>query len=160
MKKLLLLSLFAITLLVSSCEKEDPTPTPVAKTQTELLLHNGNSWKLSAATVDPAFPYKGTLITNYFDQLGDCDKDDNYLYSANPITATNGSVTLKNPVKCDNTEVAQYLGTWEISGQNLITTFGSTPSSELILSLTETSLKTQSKITSNGVNYTVIWTYQ
>jgi Lipocalin-like domain len=151
---------FMLLLSSTSCKKEVVTPTPVIKSQTELLLHNGNSWKISAAIVDPAFPYKGTLISNYFDQMTDCEKDDNYLYSANPITATSGSVILKNPTKCESTELVQYLGIWEISGDNLITTFGSNSSSEALVELTETKLVTKSKITSNGVNYTVTWTYQ
>ncbi len=147
-------------MLFTACTKDESTPTPVVKTQTELLLHNGATWRLAGATVDPAFPYKGTLITNYFDQLENCDKDDDYLYSANPITATNGSLILKNSIKCDNAELSQYLGTWEISGGNLITTFGTNSSTESIIELNASILKTRSKITANGVNYTVTWTYQ
>jgi hypothetical protein len=161
MKKVFLLSFASIMMLFASCKKEVIAPTPVAKTQTELLLHNGNAWKLTAATVDPALPAGGTLITNYYAQLDPCDKDNTYLYAANPITATTGTVTQENPIKCTASEQSKYLGSWSLNSDgSLTTTYGTLSSNEKISSLTETKLITIEVISVNKINYTVTWTYQ
>ena len=156
-KILFFIALF--TIAFASCKKEVITPT---KTSTEKLLHNGAAWKLKAATVDPALPLGGTLVTDYFAQLDDCDKDDGYLYSANPITATSGSVILKNPVRCDNTEKSEYAGTWSFNADatELTTNFGTNPSLATIVELSETTLKTKRKVPIDKINYIVTFTYE
>ncbi len=147
-----------ILLLVAfaSCtDKEVITPIKT-KTRTELLLHGGSAWKVTAAIVDPPLPVKGTLITDFFAQFKDCEKDDTYLYSANPITATSGSYILANPVKCTATEQSTYTGTWSFNGDDLVTSNGT----ETILSIDETALKTKQVIPISGVNYSVTITYK
>ena len=150
--------LFFIALLVAftSCNDEEVITPIKTKTRTELLLHGGSAWKVTAAIVDPPLPVKGTLITDFFAQLQDCDKDDTYLYSANPITATSGSYILSNPVKCKPTEQSTSTGTWSFNGDDLVTDGGK----ETILSLDETALKTKQVIPLNGVNYSVTVTYK
>jgi hypothetical protein len=161
MKKSILPSFALLLMLLTSCGKEVITPTPVPKTKTELLLHSGNAWKLTAATVDPALPAGGTLITNFYAQLDACDKDETYLYLANSITANTGSVVQDNPTKCSSTELSKYAGTWSLSSDGtLTTTYGSTSSNERISDLSETKLITVQTIPINGINYNVTSTYQ
>jgi Lipocalin-like domain len=160
MKKTLLLLSASFMMTFASCTKEAIAPV-VVKTQTELLLHNGASWKLTAATVDPALPVGGTLITNYYAQLDACDKDETYLYSANPITATTGSVVIDNSVKCNSSEQSKYAGTWSFNSDGSLTTsYGTSSSTEKVLSLTESKFVTAQVIPIGGINYTITLTYQ
>ena len=159
-KNYFLTIVFTAIMILSGCNcKEDPQP--VAKSMTELLLHNGAAWKVVAATVDPPAPYKGTFVTDFYSQFEVCDKDNTYLFSANPITATNGSYTENNPVKCNASDLSTYTGTWQLNGQDLVMQSNGNSHTETILSITDTELKTKYVFPSqSGINYTVTQTYK
>ena len=151
-KKIIFITLLLVVVF-ASCKKDPIAP---AKTRTELLLHGGVAWKITAATVDPPYPAGKTLITDFYAQLDNCDKDNTYLYSANPVTATSGSFTEFNPVKCGASEDSSHAGTWSFNGDDLVTSNGT----ETILSIDETVLKTKQVISSGGINYTLTITYK
>ena len=153
MQKNLIFIILLLVVVFASCKKDPIAP---AKTRTELLLHGGVAWKITAITVDPPYPAKGTLITDFFAQLKDCEKDETYLYSANPVTATSGSFTEYNLVKCSASESSTDAGTWSFNGDDLVKSNGT----ETILTLTEIELKTKQVVPINGVNYTLTITYK
>ena len=141
-KNYFLTIVFTAIMILSGCNcKEDPQP--VAKTDTELLLHNGVAWIEIAATLDPPLPTGGTLITDYYAQYTACEKDDTFLYYATNGSATNGSYTLNNPVKCFDYELLAYSGTWTLNGKDLVRQSNGKSTSLTILNLTATELKTK-----------------
>jgi len=90
--KCLVLLAFSLTLMVTSCKKDDKTPM----TKSEMLT--AKSWKLSSSKTN-----------GVVDVLDDCDKDDFIKL------ASNGTYTY-NPGsnKCDPSETTDT-GTWSLS---------------------------------------------
>ena len=88
--KTLAVLMTALTLLTTSCKKDDD----VAPDKTKILT--SGSWQLSAMTVDPAIDWFGTPVTNVYSQLPACVKDDLAIFK------TNGNVNYdEGASKCD-----------------------------------------------------------
>jgi hypothetical protein len=95
MKKNLLL-----LLLATSCWQcksgDDATPAPVPVAQSKTALLKGKNWKLTAATVNPAFDYfgGGSQTTNIYAGLAPCVVDDVYRYDTPDVfTITDGATS-------------------------------------------------------------------
>lgn len=91
--------IFFLLIIASSCwqcksgSNSTPVPLPVVQSKTELLT--SRNWKLTAATVNPAFDYFGDKrqITNIYAGLAPCTLDDLYRYEKpNLFTITDGII--------------------------------------------------------------------
>lgn len=85
MKKTILASMM-VTAIFYACKKDE---TPAAKTTRELLIEK--KWHKTAILVDP--PFNG--ITNLYDSLIPCQKDDIFTYKSNGIQEKD-----EGPSKC------------------------------------------------------------
>lgn len=92
----------ALLALATSCTKktDDATPTPSAKAG---LLTNKN-WTLSALTAQ-----KGSISTNAYNELDECDKDDYLRFNDNHTAEANDGL-----LKCDSSDPQSETGTWEL----------------------------------------------
>ncbi|PJJ53178.1 DUF5004 domain-containing protein [Hymenobacter chitinivorans] len=108
-----MLALLAATTLVSSCTK-DKENQPAPKTKTEML--SGKDWVLTGQTVTPGLRADdGTIVTDLFPYLDDCDKDDLMRYE------TSGSCVLnEGPSRCEPTSPQQYAGTWSFESNETV----------------------------------------
>ncbi|TGE20479.1 DUF5004 domain-containing protein [Hymenobacter aquaticus] len=152
-----LLALFATTVLVSSCKKEnDSEPGPKAQTKTELL--SGKDWVMTAQTVDPGLvDDNGKVVTDLFPYLNACDKDDLMRFE------TNGSCTLnEGPSRCDPSSPQQYTGSWSFDSNETVlktTLQGMGSSSYNIVELSDKTLKVSGTRNLDGDNYRFTYTY-
>jgi len=107
-KRLLLLSFLSLTLAFSACKKDDPP------TNTDHLT--GSLWKMTAITIDPAFPIFDVNgnITGYtndlFSQLSPCAKDDTYKYNSDFTMKTDEGAS-----KCDSGDPQSTAGIWSFN---------------------------------------------
>jgi len=162
-KKLFILasiSLFGLMMVATGCDKKDdpapaPTPAPVVLTNTQKLCDK--NFKLTASTVSPAYPYGGTLITDFYAQYSACSTDNIYRFN------TNGTFSYdEGPSLCNVGDPQTYTGTW-VFGNNetkLTITFTGNPGDTYdilqndgnILKLTYTAIE-------SGITYTITDTY-
>jgi hypothetical protein len=117
--KYLVLFVFALTLTVSSCKKDE------TKTKKEMLT--AKSWKMSSIK-----------INGVAGVIEDCEKDDIITIAANGTTSSN-----RGAIKCDPNET-NSTGTWTLSDdEKYLTVDGSTftiielTGSKLVLSRVE-----------------------
>ncbi len=153
-KSWLLLGLIFVFITLS-CKKDDPT-------RVELLT--GKNWKLVGCTIDPAVNVGGTLISDYYAQMSDCDKDDLYNYKEN------GSMTRdEGGARCNTNDPQTYMGQWAFNSDNTILTItitygaNSVTESHTIIELSKSSSKTKYTqlldLGSGSINYTFTNTY-
>ncbi len=159
MKNLFLLgSVLALSLTFTACkkDKEDPKPAP---TKTELLTNK--NWRLTATTVDPAYPANGTLYTNLFTLFMDCYKDNLTRFESPNLFKYDEGAT-----KCSASATQTLTGTWTFNlDQTKVTTTytanGATSNTTYdILELTDGTLKVSYLDNLNTAsNFTVTETY-
>lgn len=109
MKKIILASVL-LTAIFIACKKDE---TPVAKTTRELLIEK--KWYQTAILIDP--PYLG--ISNMFDSLIPCQKDDIFTYKSNGIHEKD-----EGPTKCfSHWPQIDTSVTWKLDNGKLIQSF-------------------------------------
>jgi hypothetical protein len=144
MKKILfLVSVLAIA--VSGCKKDDDP------SNTDKLT--GKAWKVKSITVDPAISFGGTLITDIFSQLDDCDKDNTSTFNADKTYLDDEGATKCNPLDPQTTS-----GTWAFNSDETVLTQDNTIS-YTILQNDGNILKLKYSEEIGGVNYTFTLTY-
>jgi len=89
-------SLLSLLILFSSCKKD--------KTKEELLL---GDWQLNALTIDPPQLVNGAVITNWYSQLEDCDKDNILSFFDTKIFVAD-----EGPTNCDTLDPQNISGNW------------------------------------------------
>ncbi|MCB2409303.1 DUF5004 domain-containing protein [Hymenobacter lucidus] len=152
-----LLALLAATAMgASSCKKDKESNPAPAKTKTELLA--GKDWKLAAQTVTPGLTADdGTVVTDLFPYLDECDKDDLMRYDAN------GTCLLsEGPTRCDPSNPQQYTGTWSFdSNETILKTNvqGLGSSSFNIIELSDNTLKVSGIRTLTDGDHKFTYTY-
>lgn len=155
--RLLLLSFLSITLAFSACKKDDSPPT-----KTDLLT--GKLWKMSAFTIDPAFPLfdgNGNIIgysNDLLPQMDDCSKDDTYKFSTDNIAKFD-----EGALKCDSSDPQFTAGAWSLNTEETVLTItmdGSTqPSTILELTADVFKMKYTQSSGSTTYSYTITFTH-
>ena len=143
-----LLLLITVTI---SCGKDSESEQ--VKTKTELLT--AGTWKLIAATINPAYDYygDGSPTTNIFSILKDCERDDFEVYKTDGTFEYN-----EGPTKCDPSSPQVFSLPWHFA-DNETTLFVDTVEC-IILELTANTLKLRYSFEDSGVTYTEEDTYQ
>ncbi|SDK00688.1 hypothetical protein SAMN05421823_101637 [Catalinimonas alkaloidigena] len=141
------LSAFLGIALFASCEKKDD---PAAANRTELISEK--QWILTAVTVDPALPLNGTLVTNWYAQMDECDKDDIAIFRKNGVYEFNEGAS-----KCDPNAPQTAQTTWSFNSTETVVTVGS--SSFTLVELTKDKIIDTRVHTINGINYTFTETW-
>jgi hypothetical protein len=155
MKRKIKLPVLLITLVVvtaSSCDKDDQKNNNTIKTNTELLT--AGSWKYTGATIIPAYDYygDGSLVTNIFEIMKDCEKDDIEIYHANGTWDY-----AEGPTMCDPSDPQIFNEPWHFADNETKLFVGSVE--HTILELTATRLKLTYTFEDGGVIYTEEDTY-
>jgi hypothetical protein len=157
MQKLVLLGVLAgVCWQCKSTRDPDPTPPVITKTKTELLT--GKNWKLTAATINPAYDYFGQqrLITNIYSGLSACQLSEQLRYDLpNVLTLTydcpNPGFTYTGPYE------------WLLSNSETVLTRIYAPyyadETYTIEALTETTLVLVQQPIKMGTAYTIRFTY-
>ncbi|MCF8459064.1 MAG: lipocalin family protein [Bacteroidales bacterium] len=144
LKTLILIAIAGSFLIVSSCKKDDDDPVNKKATLT------ANSWKLSAMTVDPAFPFIGS---NIYLWLEDCSKDDLMTFNENGTYTNDEGAT-----KCDDADpqiVEQGSWAFNTDETQLIMTDSDTTYTNTIVSLSSSKLKMTQTQEEEGTVYTI-----
>jgi hypothetical protein len=133
-----------------SCKKDEET------SKKDLLC--GKDWVLVAETVSPAFNYNGTLITDLYAQMADCEQDNIGKFN------TNGTYTFEEGVsKCDPSDPQVWdTGTWVFSSDETVLVLTSSTSgiqNSEIQELTSSKLVVTYEVILD-VTYTITDTYQ
>ncbi len=137
----------------SGCKKEE-NPS-----KTEMI--SGKNWKMTAATISPGRPNPtgGGAITNLYNSLNDCDKDDIYRFEkAMTYTLDEGST------KCatTNPQVIEA-GTWSWASNETIVRLlptGGTASELNVDELTSSKLRVRFTQVRSGVPHEISATYE
>jgi hypothetical protein len=114
--RLLIFSLLSLTFMISACKKDK-----VVSSKTSLLT--AGSWKMTAFTIDPAYPiYDSNFnITGYttdmFATMDACDKDDTHLFKVDYSVVTDEGAT-----KCDPANPQTTTGTWSLNSDETVIT--------------------------------------
>ncbi|OON70731.1 lipocalin family protein [Hymenobacter sp. CRA2] len=153
----LYLALAAATVL-SACDKKDKDKggDPSPKTKTDMLT--GKDWIMTAETVSPALRRQdGTLVTDVFATMDDCDKDDLLRFEKpSAYTLSEGAS------KCDPTHPQSYTGTWSFNSTETIlsTTLQGQPNSSYnIVEMNDNTMKLSGVQTYNNVDYTFTFVF-
>jgi len=141
-----------IFILVSSCQK-DKDNDHTTKTKTELLT--AGTWKYTGAIISPVYDYygDGVLVTNIFDIMKDCEKDDFEIYKTNGTWEYNEGAT-----KCDPSYPQIFSLPWKFADNETKLILGTDENA--ILVLTATTLKLRYTFEDAGVIYTEEDTYE
>lgn len=150
MKKLTfsLAALVALTLMVSSCKKDNdnPTPTPSGpqnKTKTELL--SANNWKTISMMSD------GYDIYNIMD---DCDKD-NFI----KINANGSYVEDEGLTKCNSNDPQTTSGLWKFINNESALVFDAEDTASILKLTTDTLRMSISFIDDEGASRAIVTTF-
>jgi hypothetical protein len=109
MKNILLPTLAIMLLPFAGCEKE--------KTTTELLTDG--RWQMKTLTIDPGIIVSGVVITNYYSQLHEYDKDNILEFKADGTFITDEGPTKQHP---DDPQTKQ--GQWLLSAsEDMLTVY-------------------------------------
>jgi len=142
-----------IAITAFSCKKNEDTSDSASKTKTELLTTG--TWKYIGATVNPAYDYYGggTPVTNIFDIMKACEKDDFETYQTNGTWEYN-----EGPSKCDPSYPQVFSLPWGFADNETKLLLGG--DEHTILELTATTLKLRYTFEDAGVIYTEEDTYE
>jgi len=108
MKKVLLTTALLSTLLFTNCKKEETTKTTPVKTKTDLIT--SAKWKTTAFTVNPGIDIGGSIITDFYTQMDDCDKDDTEKFEVGGLGSSDEGST-----KCDPMDPQTVAFTWSFT---------------------------------------------
>jgi hypothetical protein len=151
---LLLLSFLSLTLAFSACKKDEN------QTKTDLL--SKSAWKMTAYTVNPAFPILDIngQITGYsndvFAQMDNCSKDDTYKFNSDNTMKLDEGAS-----KCNSADPQFTAGTWSFNTDETvltITTDGD-PTLNTIEVLTADALKLKFTETDGTTTFTYTATF-
>jgi len=153
--RLMILVTFIVTISFFSCKDDEDSPS-----KTDLI--SKNTWKVTAFTVDPAYPIfdENWNITGYsndvFATMDDCSKDDTFKF--------NSDNTLKldeNASKCDPSDPQTSTGTWSFKSNEAILSFTIDGDTQdfTILELTESVLKLKYSETDGTESFTYTITF-
>jgi hypothetical protein len=159
-----MLLLLALPLLCGQCKSTNdpdpvpptpPTPPVVTKTKTELLI--GKNWKLTAATINPAYDFFGQqrLINNIYGNMPFCKTANLYRYEQPDIFTISTTCPTGGP----------YTGPfkWTLSNNETTLTWVFSPYSVdevyTIETLTEDDLVLVQNLVKMGTSYTTRFTY-
>ncbi|MBD0258763.1 MAG: lipocalin family protein [Cytophagales bacterium] len=145
----LLIAIFSLFTLASCDKNKDPK----AKSKEDMLTEK--KWKTTAFTINPGIldPESGTVITDFYAQYDDCDKDDYVQFMKNGQFISDQGAT-----RCDASDPQTETGTWVFIGDKTkitITSSGSSYTAD-VLELTDNNVKLQYTVKNpnTGVNYT------
>ena len=150
----LLFLLACFFVVVVSCQKdENKNDNNTTKSKTELLTTG--TWKYIGATINPAYDYygDGTLTTDIFSIMKDCEKDDFEVYKTNGTWEYN-----EGPSKCDPSYPQIFSLPWNFADNESKLILGGVE--HTILELTATKLKLRYPVEDSGVIYTEEDTYE
>ena len=138
-----------------SCKKNENTSdnAGTSKTKTELLTTG--TWKYIGATINPGYDYygDGITVTNIFDIMKTCEKDDFETYKTNGTWEYN-----EGPTKCDPSYPQLFSLPWNFAANETKLVLGTDENT--ILELTATRLKLRYTFEDAGVIYTEEDTYE
>jgi hypothetical protein len=140
--------------VVVSCQKdENKNVNNTTKSKTELLT--AGTWKYIGATINPEYDYygDGTLTTDIFSIMKDCEKDDFEVYKTSGTWEYN-----EGPSKCDPSYPQIFSLTWNFVDNEGKLILGGVD--HTILELTATTLKLRYTFEDAGVIYTEEDTYE
>lgn len=152
------IQLIAIAIVISSttitfsCKKDKAENSNTTKTKTELLT--AGNWKYTSCFISPAYDYygNGNAVTNIFDILYACEKDDFETYKTNGIWEYNEGAT-----KCDQSSQQIFSEPWRFTANETKIFVGAVE--HTVLQLTSTTLKLRYSFEDAGVIYTEEDTY-
>jgi hypothetical protein len=150
----LLFLLACFFVVVVSCQKdENKNDNNTTKSKTELLT--AGTWKYIGATISPAYDYygDGTLTTDIFSIMKDCEKDDFEVYKTNGTWEYN-----EGPSKCDPSYPQIFSLPWNFADNEAKLMLGGDEHS--ILELSVNRLKLKYSFEDAGVVYTEEDTYE
>jgi hypothetical protein len=147
---------FLAIVLASACKKVAPAPTNTA-------LLTSKTWMLTGLTIDPALPYTsgGPAVSNWYAQLGNCDKDDTYKFNDSGSYAFEVGAT-----KCNaNNSTVWESGTWKFNATEKVILMNKTSPSASIYEYGVVELGTSKmiltyQVQSGGTVYTLTNTFQ
>ncbi len=153
--RMLFLSVLSLTFLFSSCQKDDDVTV-----NTDLLT--SSIWKMTAVTVDPAFPtfdYEGNITgstNDFFSMIEDCLKDDTYSYNADKSLVLDEGAS-----KCDNSDPQKVTGSWSFNSDEttLTITFDGYPQTMTIIELTDKVIKLKYTDVAEGMTFSMTVTF-
>jgi len=153
--QMLFLSLLSITFLFSACKKDDE-----AITKTDLLT--SGSWKMTALTIDPAFPTfdnEGNITgstNDLFAMMEDCSKDNIYSFNTDKTLSLDEGAS-----KCDNSDPQKSTGSWSFNSDEttLTITIEEYPETMIILELTDKDIKLKSTEVEGEMTISTIITF-
>lgn len=135
--RILIWSLLSLTFMFSACKKDNEMSV-----KTELLT--SGLWKISALTIDPAFPIYDNefniigTTNDYFAMMDNCEKDDTRTFKTDKTMIIDDGLT-----KCDSSDPQKVTGTWNFNSDETVLT--STANGEtlnfIIMELTDKVLK-------------------
>lgn len=134
----------SVLMFSSSCKKDDDDPTNTDKI-------TGKSFVMTAWTIDPPISYQGVSISDLYDFLPDCSKDDITIFNADGTMVGD-----EGAIKCDAGDPQTETGTWLFldNETQLSVTFDNDTDVMDIVELTESTLKLAYEETDEGVTYT------
>jgi len=136
--------------MLGGCKKkDDPEPT-----RSELFTNK--NWRVTAWTSDPAISINGVLVTNVFNQMDPCSKDDLFRFNSNGVYTFDEGAS-----KCNTNDPQTTTGTWSFNSDQTIvsvTEAGGTTSYN-IESVSESTLKANTVFNDGNNNYTWSFTY-
>jgi hypothetical protein len=153
-----LIAMLCITLVLSSCSKDEEETVAPAPTKKQML--SGNNWVIKAYTVEPAIDIdqNGTQENNLLPYLQACNLDDFIdLNEDNSYTAEEGAS------KCDPNDPQVYeTGDWSFNSDETFIVFspdGQASYEFSIESLSASQWEAKQVQVSNGVTYTFSLTF-
>jgi hypothetical protein len=153
--QMLFLSLLSLTLLFSACSNDDELTT-----KTDLLT--SSSWKVTALTVDPAFPTfdnEGNVTgstNDLFAMMDDCSKDDTYSFNTDKTLILDEGAS-----KCYNAAPQKTTGSWSFNSDEttLTITVDGDPQTMTIVELTDKAIKLKVTESQGGVSFSITTTF-
>ncbi len=145
------LVLLIVSTLAWSCKKDDNKPDRL-----DLLVEK--NWRLTALTIDPSIDWfgNGTLVTNIYAQLNNCDRDDLYIFERNGVYKLD-----EGPTKCSPNDPQTITGTWTFNPDKTVITVNITGGSNsyTIKELESKRMVLEYQERFGGVTYTLTGTY-
>jgi hypothetical protein len=147
MKKNILL-LATVISIATGCKKDDDKPSATT------LLTSG-AWKITAATVSPAYDYNGDGIkeTEFFSNWKACYRDNTYKFNAGGT-----GIFTEGAIKCDPADPQTSQFNWSLKNNDkLLTIWGE---SYEIVQLDGNTMKTIFKFSDAGIVYSEEFIYK
>ncbi len=142
MRRLVLQSgivLFSMIFIFTACKKDENDDSSTStKTVKEYLT--AGYWKVTGMTIDPGLNFGGTVITDFYSQMPDCQKDDLTKFNSDGSITDDEGATKCNP----NDPQTTNDGSWVLSSDNASVTISypnEDPMTVTIITLNDNTLK-------------------